>query len=107
MTTLHDLADRWPNDNGDPPDTDYQRGYMAACRDCAAELRAALAETGWRSMDDCPSDFRMIWVWSDGQVTPARADGDHYRWCLREGLKRTPTMWHPCEMPPPPPGAQP
>lgn len=43
---LEALVNGWPNDNGDPPDTEYQRGYMAACRDCADELAAELAGAG-------------------------------------------------------------
>ena len=46
------LIAAWPATNGDPPDTDYQRGYLAACEEhagttyyfcnpgCAARFRA-------------------------------------------------------------------
>ena len=37
------IAD-WPATYGDAPDTDYQRGYMAACEEHANSLRLLLAE---------------------------------------------------------------
>ena len=40
---LEALVEKWPDDHGDPPDTEYQRGYMDARRDCADELAAELA----------------------------------------------------------------
>lgn len=38
------IAAKLPNDNGDPPDTEYQRGYMAACQEAAREIAAALSQ---------------------------------------------------------------
>ena len=47
---LRALIAGWSTDNGDLPDTDYQRGYMAACAEHAREVTAALAEDAgeWR-----------------------------------------------------------
>lgn len=39
---LEQLIASWPDDRGDPPDTDYQRGYMAAAAEHARELADAL-----------------------------------------------------------------
>lgn len=38
------LIAAWPATNGDPPDTDYQSGYLAACEEHARELIQILAE---------------------------------------------------------------
>lgn len=51
---LEALVERWPDDHGDPPDTEYQRGYMAACRDCADELAAELAGAE-QETEPCPT----------------------------------------------------
>lgn len=40
LEKLKSLAAELPNDNGDPPDTDYQRGYMAACVEAARLIQA-------------------------------------------------------------------
>ena len=51
---LRALAASWPNDNGDPPDTDYQSGYMAACAEHAQEVERILAEdAGGSEEPDC------------------------------------------------------
>lgn len=39
---LEQLIASWPDDRGDKPDTDYQRGYMAAAEEHARELADAL-----------------------------------------------------------------
>jgi len=67
MTTLHDLADRWERLLCDRIHrSDYSDGENAAYRQCAAELRAALAETGWRSMDSAPKDGTFVHLWVPG-----------------------------------------
>ncbi len=39
---LEQLIASWPDDRSDPPDTEYQRGYMAAAEEHARELKEAL-----------------------------------------------------------------
>ena len=58
---LRALVASWPSDNGDPPDTDYQSGYMAACAEHAHEVEQILAEDagGWRPV-------QISSGWSDG-----------------------------------------
>ena len=41
---LEQLIASWPDDRGDKPDTDYQRGCMAAAEEHARKLKEALAE---------------------------------------------------------------
>lgn len=66
---LEQLIASWPDDRGDKPDTDYQRGYMAAAEERARELKEALAEDagGWRPIAEAPMDGTIItaagWDW--------------------------------------------
>lgn len=67
-TRIEAIVAGWSTDNGDLPDTDYHRGYMAACAAHAREVAAALAEDagGWQSMDSAPRDGRTVDLWIEG-----------------------------------------
>ena len=111
---LEALIASWPDDRGDPPDTDYQRGYMAACEEHARELRRVLtADAGeWRNMDSAPRDgtFVLLWVPADERSDGYCEVGSWVRsagyWDI--GTAQQPdsmfSHWHP---EPPPPGARP
>ncbi len=57
---LEQLIASWPDDRGDPPDTDYQRGYMAAAEEHARELKEALRA-------QITSTIRTLASWTEGE----------------------------------------
>jgi hypothetical protein len=65
MTTpLHALADRWERSSAFAyQPLQYQRGYLDALQECAAELRAELAKGGWQTMESAPRDGTTIMMW--------------------------------------------
>ena len=83
-------------------------GDLSPALEIRDELAAALAEQGWRSMDDCPNDDRPVWVWRAGTEPQCmKANGAFWR-LLRDinPSKDKWTHWHPCLPPPPPESAR-
>lgn len=124
---IETLVRSWTSDNGDPPDSDYQRGYMAACEEHARGLIQILAEDagGWRSMDTLPRDNTVILLTEGGPKNGTYGEGGHrssYPYyiddegtiCNTDTWKREPgfpdfwraVAWQPLPEPPPP-GARP
>lgn len=112
---IEGLVRSWTSDNGYPPDSDYQRGYMAACAECARELSEILAEEegGWtEGMETSPEwddEVTKIWVYGGRYSVPTIEYADRSRFTMSY-VSRHPTHWAPCEPPPllePPPGARP
>lgn len=104
---LRALVASWSRDNGDPPDTDYQSGYMAACTEHAREVERILAEDagGWRPIAEMPADGREVLAWKpeprsdeegDRGWNKVIADLEQETW-LRWGY----THWMPLPSPPP------
>ena len=86
---LEALIAAWPDDRGDPPDTDYQRGYLAACEEHARELAKILAEEEGRE-PDCAQFARQ-----------ASTSGEAALWVIADRLGALVDAF------PPPPGARP
>ena len=74
-------------------------------RDGRFETIADALPSGWRTMADCPSDGRQVWVYGGRYTEPTlrAADGSYWRSATAAGLGR-PTHWHP-EMKPTAPAA--
>ena len=60
----------------------------------------------WRSLEDCPDDGRLVWVWNKRRPhkspEPKGADGGWWRQAKGYGLTGSPTHWMPLEVPDPP-----
>jgi len=75
------LIAAWPATNGDPPDTDYQHGYLAACEEHARELAQILAEGGPEpTVDALRAAAKTLakkaeWARSKSGMRPADRDG--------------------------------
>jgi hypothetical protein len=104
MTPLHALADRWDaeaassaNNALDCDEEDIRARLEAEAETltaCAAELRAALAEGGWQTMESAPTDDRDI-LWCEGPGKPVSVvNHEHYGECFLHGL------WQYCPEPP-------
>ena len=107
MDPVRELVARWR----EHADSHGGRGEHAAedtLNECASELEAALAASGWRSMDSAPRDGTdiLLWLrhpfsevvirrWSDEFDCWLCPDDNHQTGC------RVPTAWMPL---PPPPG---
>lgn len=77
--------------------------------DIVASIRALAGKPGeaegWRSLDDCPNDGRLVWVAggrysSDPEIQTA--DGDWWRSEAKRGSKAVPNVWMPLNVPAPP-----
>ena len=55
---LEQLIASWPDDRGDKPDTNYQRGYMAAAEERAGAEGSARGGCGWVAADRGSADGR-------------------------------------------------
>ena len=63
--SVRDLVQRWRGYLNNPLRL-YEPEVEEAYNECAADLEAALAEEGWRSMDSAPRDGTVIDLWIEG-----------------------------------------
>lgn len=77
--------------------------------DKAKEAIAALGEgDGWRDLASCPSDGSPVWIYrpamaiEEEQIQADRADGEYWRYRIKEGTKFPVVAWVPRNKPQPP-----
>ena len=99
------LVARWRKHADVMVDEPNSEGFAVAREMCASELEAALAESGWRSMDSAPTDGTLVLCWRKGHgpfeaqwlVDGTEGDEDYFAgwvdpWADDEVV---PTHWRP------------
>lgn len=59
----------------------------------------------WQTIDTCPDDGRMVWVFGGRHLVPEQraADGAYFQWAKEcTVIPMIPTHWHPMTIPQPP-----